>query len=251
MHGWRGRSSRSRERFADFTPSNVALDIDRHQLFDVDDGTGAVGGAVRGCRWLPDLKTKNVENSRSATRPCSRFWGDSAPHGAAPIRCDNSIVLIERRIAASGTWLLSLNRWHIEQEYGFSPVWVRSCGATWPFRANRLRKSTPQDQCRYIPQYHLGVRLVLLHRTSSKRSSSAAAWMSIFCPSRAQQQPSASSCPPTWTSRLQPSPAVRCVRARTAWTALEALGMEGGTHEEEGGCTCWGRPFTLIESSHR
>ena len=22
---------------------------------------------------------------------------------------------------------------------------------------NRIRKSTPQDQCRYIPQYHLGV----------------------------------------------------------------------------------------------
>ena len=49
----------------------------------------------------------------------------------------------------------------IEQAYGFSPAWVRSCWGTSPSLLKRLRKSTPRDQCRCIPQCHLGVRLVL------------------------------------------------------------------------------------------
>ena len=46
------------------------------------------------------------------------------------------ISTLDARLGICTAFLLG----HIEQACGFSPVWVRSCGATWLFWLNCMRK---------------------------------------------------------------------------------------------------------------
>ena len=68
---------------------------------------------------------------------------------------------------------------HIEQACGFSPVWVRSCGATSLFWANRLRSTTgtssKRTACRRCGSARAGQRRSCWRTapgTSSKRAAS-------------------------------------------------------------------------------
>ena len=80
--------------------------------------------------------------------------------------------------------------------------------------------------------------------------SSSAAWTSMFCPSREQQQPSASSCPPTWTLDITtatvPGGAVRpvsdglgCAGGMGAWDGGSGTTVVLFFSEGLGGLGCW------------
>ena len=63
--------------------------------------------------------------------------GEPGPHRAS-VRL---LARVAQAPTSGATWLFefwpSRRRGHIEQAYGFSPVWVRSCGATELFSLNR------------------------------------------------------------------------------------------------------------------
>ena len=86
-------------------------------------------------------------NRRTGELPCSACMGHiEHGHGFSPVyvrSCLAMLPLSENRLGQRDHW------------NGFSPVCVRSWLVTWPFVLNCLRKSTPQDQCRCVPQCHL------------------------------------------------------------------------------------------------